>query len=163
MITRALGMLTILGALLLPLGVPTSARAADWFNPFWGIYCKHSLVFRESFGLVARCTQISATPTERKARYGNYSPHTGEFSPTTGWMDLVSVQPYEVWTGSTDGYYGTFEGHTSVVTLFGEAVWGTQIQDLGVYGLFGRWGIYNRNSGLFYPDATGRESWIPVW
>ena len=158
MLKRAVAMLALVGSMLPLLAVNSVVHAQDCPTPFWGIYCRGYI--RTDFGPVARATQVSGD--RKQARYGNYSPLTREFLPITDWMPIHKEEWFRLWVRATDEYYGTFVAYASVVTQFGEAAWGVQGQDLGDYGWVARWGIYNFNSGLFYPDQTGRESWRPM-
>lgn len=149
--------LSILGAIvLLPLvGAPATAQAADCPNPFWGIYCPEGVYLSTDFGPVARATQVSG---DGRARYGNFSPLTGEFSPITDWMPIHSEQWYNVEVVEA-GRLLDFRGYASVETAFGPAVWGTELDSFPFVGRIGRWGIYNLLTATFYPDDAG---WFPV-
>lgn len=67
------------------------------------------------YGPLAQCTQVSGA----SGRAGFYSPLTGQFSPTTGWLPVHAVGWYS-WNS------GTIRGWTSLQTAYGPAVWATQ-------------------------------------
>jgi hypothetical protein len=150
MIRRLLAVLVLAGSLVV--AVPGSASAAGQCpNPFWGIYCPTPYL-STGFGAVAQATQLSAAGAD--ARYGMYSPITGAFSPSTDWMNLVKNKWIEVdAVKSTDSVVAPVKGYATVATPLGEASWVTQY----FFG-YGRWGIYNLNTQLFYPQGD----WFPV-
>jgi hypothetical protein len=150
MIRRLLAVLVLAGSLVV--AVPGSASAAGQCpNPFWGIFCPTPYL-STGYGAVAQATQLSAAGAD--ARYGMYSPITGAFSPSTDWLDLVKNKWVELdAVKSTDNVVAPIKGYATVATPLGEASWVTQY----FFG-YGRWGIYNLNTKLFYPESD----WFPV-
>jgi hypothetical protein len=150
MIRRLLAVLVL--AFSLVVAVPGNASAAGQCpNPFWGIFCPTPYL-STGFGAVAQATQLSSAGAD--ARYGKYSPITGAFSPSTDWMDLVRNKWVEVdAVKATDSVVAPVKGYATVATLYGEASWVTQY----FFG-YGRWGIYNLDTQLFYPESD----WFPV-
>jgi hypothetical protein len=132
--------------------VPGNAAAAGQCpNPFWGIFCPTPYL-STGYGAVAQATQLSVAGAD--ARYGMYSPITGAFQPSTDWMDLVKNRWIEEDSvKATDNVVAPVKGYASVNTPYGEASWVTQY-----YFGYGRWGIYNLVTGLFYPSGD----WFPV-
>lgn len=132
--------------------VPGSATAAGKCpNPFWGIFCPTPHL-STGYGAVAQATQISSAGAD--ARYGMYSPITGDFAPSTDWMKMIDNKWVEFSAvKSTDGVEAPIKGYATVHTPLGKASWVTQY----FFG-YGRWGIYNFVTGLFYPQGD----WYPV-
>lgn len=150
MIRRLLAVLVLAGSLVV--AVPGHAAAAGQCpHPFWGIYCPTPYL-STGYGAVAQATQVSAAGGD--ARYGKYSPITGAFSPSTEWWDIVRNKWVELdAVKSTDNVVAPIKGYATVATPLGEASWVTQY----FFG-YGRWGIYNLNTQLFYPESD----WFPV-
>jgi hypothetical protein len=154
MIRRTLHVLAVLvaaGALLFAAAPANAAPAAGCPNPFWGIFCPTPYL-STGFGPVAQATQISAAGAD--ARIGKYSPLTGEFAPSTEWMNMVKNGWVEIDKAkATDGVVAPVKGYATVETAFGEAAWVTQY-----FFTHGRWGIYNLVTATFYPQGD----WFPV-
>lgn len=150
MIRHLLAVLVVAAALLV--AVPANATAAAGCpNPFWGFFCPTPYLSTD-FGPVAQATQISAAGAD--ARIGRYSPLTGDFSPTTEWMNMVRNDWVEIDAArATDGVVAPVKGYATVETAFGEAAWVTQY-----FFTHGRWGIYNLVTATFYPSGD----WFPV-
>lgn len=150
MIRRLLAVLVLACAFVVV--VPGHAAAAGQCpNPFWGIFCPTPYL-STGFGPVAQATQISVAGAD--ARYGKYSPITGAFEPSTEWMPMVKNNWIELdKVKATDDFVAPIKGYASVNTPMGEAAWVTQY----FFG-YGRWGIYNFYTKLFYPEV----GWTPV-
>lgn len=150
MIRRLLAVFVLACASLV--AVPGNASAAGQCPiPFWGIYCPTPYL-STGYGAVAQATQISAAGAD--ARIGMYSPITGAFSPSTGWMDMVKNDWVEIAEAkATDGVVAPVKGYAVVDTPYGPASWVTQY----FFG-YGRWGTYNLVTKLFYPQGD----WFPV-
>lgn len=162
---RTLLLLATTGTCLGVLSVPVTARAAECPTPFWGIHCPPRGYLFGAYGPVARSTQIDGN----RARFGFFSPgrngKADSYVWSTAWMPIWSGSTGEIVARveATDHQSGAFYGYASVESAYGPVSWGTQywfISGSGYTAWFGRWGVYNLLTGLFYPDGNGQ--WYPA-
>ncbi|RZS38975.1 hypothetical protein EV193_104186 [Herbihabitans rhizosphaerae] len=129
---------------------PITIAAAPCPNPFWGLFCTRPYL-ATPFGPVSQATQLSG---DGRARAGKYSPITGEFAPSTGWLRIIRQELYDLQAArATDGQIGRVTGYAQLSSPLGPAVWATQFQSGR-----GRWGVYNFATNLFYPEGNGAWS-----
>jgi hypothetical protein len=108
-----------------------------------------------AYGWVSFGTIESGTAHGPRAQPGFYSANNRTFNPTNVAASVQSEDAYINWANAaSDGVVGLVCGSRSVNSAYGPVIYGIQF-DNGQ----GRWGNYNLQSHLFYPDGSG---WSPV-
>ncbi|HMJ16446.1 MAG TPA: hypothetical protein VK524_33760 [Polyangiaceae bacterium] len=107
------------------------------------------------YGKVAQCTAVLTGPWGTFGRVGFYSPGTGVFAPTSGWIPVSDMH----YNGIPHGD-GVLRSFATLATAYGPVQYSTKYRIITGVGTRANWGNYNEAAGQYFP---GNDWWPVAW